>query len=157
MTADIYLRAFWTDKRLIPVANALFNRTKGLGKTATVNLKGAYAEAIWRPNIYFVDSMLENTPCKFTARLFYSTRWPKNGISETFWALQIRAGIGKQDVGTYSQVMVPRLPIIKVDVSEWNQSVKSLPGSNFSGNWPQFCQYCGENANNAANFLAQHP
>ena len=67
MSADIYLRAYWNDSRLQYAADYLFNRSSMNRSNDTeeqpfVNLKGAYADAIWRPNIYFLDSMVENTP-----------------------------------------------------------------------------------------------
>ncbi|XP_075249542.1 gamma-aminobutyric acid receptor subunit alpha-6-like isoform X2 [Convolutriloba macropyga] len=69
MSADIYLRAYWNDSRLQYAADYLFNRSSMNRSNDTeeqpfVNLKGAYADAIWRPNIYFLDSMVENTPAE---------------------------------------------------------------------------------------------
>ncbi|XP_063712205.1 gamma-aminobutyric acid receptor subunit rho-1-like isoform X2 [Symsagittifera roscoffensis] len=68
MTLDIYLRAYWNDTRLQSAADYLFNRSSdnpNVKPPSYVNLKGVYADAIWRPNIYFLDSMLENTPDEY--------------------------------------------------------------------------------------------
>ncbi|XP_063729135.1 gamma-aminobutyric acid receptor subunit rho-1-like isoform X2 [Symsagittifera roscoffensis] len=59
MSSDLYVRAFWNDHRLTAMAKRLSSNESA---DATVIVKGHYAAAIWRPNIYFVDAVEEDTP-----------------------------------------------------------------------------------------------
>lgn len=63
LSSDLYVRMYWTDERLTAMAERL---SENVSDDDTIMVKGHYADAIWRPNIFFVDSMEESTPAELS-------------------------------------------------------------------------------------------